>query len=133
MLGGMMGMMHVVPYKAAAGPLTRMHLVVRIPDDGDARASGTVHFGDGASTTVLVAEQAPTTASCADVDGDGVGGLTRLTVTLRDVRTGEPFLATVLPDGGEADEAGLYPATLVLTGPRTITATGTLRIKGRFG
>jgi len=93
-------------------------VVVRVDRDGLARAGGNVRLRAGTSTTVLVAEQGPTTASCADADRDGVGGLTGLTFTLRDVRTGEQFLATVVPDE-EADRAGPRRATLRLGGSRT--------------
>jgi len=130
MFPGLGGMMSIDFPTLPAGPLTQMHVVVQIPNDGDARAGGTVHFGDGASTTVLVAEKAPTTASCGNVDEDGVGGLTLLTVTLRDVRTGASYTATILPTNGEADTRGQHPATVTLTGGgRTLTAVGALTIR----
>jgi hypothetical protein len=120
------------PGLRARKPGLRARIVVRIDRDGEARTSGTARIQDGTSNTILVAEERPTEASCADVDGDGTGGLTRLTFVLRDIRSGEQSTATVVPDGGEADEVGRHPAPIVLAGPRSITAAGTLRIKGRF-
>jgi hypothetical protein len=109
-------------------------VLVTIGRDGQARAQGAARIRHSNGTMPLVAERSPTAASCADADGDGRVGLTLLTFTLRDVRTGERVAATVVPNDGEADDPGLHPATIVLDGRvSSITAPGTLRVKGRFG
>ena len=105
---------------------------VSVDANGQARVEGGARIQDGTSSTVLVAEQ-PAQASCADVDQDGLAGLTMLTHALRDVRSGELFTATVLPTDGEADTPGRHPATVTLTGGgRTLTAAGMLVIQQLF-
>jgi hypothetical protein len=96
----------------------RAQLMVRIRADGDADAHGTVILGseaDHGRPGVLIAEGA--TAACADVDGDGIAGLTLLVVTFFDVESGEQVIGVVTPpDGGEFTDVG--PATLRFDGPR---------------
>ena len=70
---------------------------------------------DGAGAVVLIAEGA--TASCADTNGDGRAGLVRLTVTFRDVKSGDEVVGTlVLRDGHDIADAG--EAVLELRGER---------------
>jgi hypothetical protein len=52
-------------------------------------------------------------ASCADTDGDGVGGLIRLSIRLRDARTGEAYTGIIAPLDGDADESGRMMARLL--------------------
>lgn len=80
-------------------------LVAKVDTDGEAHGHGTLHIHDGTSNTILVAEGAAN-ASCADADGDGVGGLVRLSVVLRDVRAGQTVTGVVTPVEGDADESG---------------------------
>lgn len=54
---------------------------------------------------MLIAEAAPTTASCADTDDDGVAGVTGLQFVMRHVRSGELVSVSVIPASGEIDES----------------------------
>lgn len=78
--------------------------------DDAAVARGTVHVRDGTSTTFLIGE-APPRASCADVDRDGVAGLTTLEVAVRHPLGGEEVLVFFL-GGHELDERGEYDVRL---------------------
>jgi hypothetical protein len=82
-------------------------LTATVDDDGEARGHGAVHIQDSLSKTILVADGAAQ-ASCADADGDGVGGLVRLTVGLRDIRTGASYTAVISPLEGDVDESGRF-------------------------
>ncbi len=55
-------------------------------------------------------------ASCADLDHDGIAGLTGAGIEFRATRSGDLYTATILPTDGEADERGRHPATVTLTG-----------------
>jgi hypothetical protein len=92
-------------------------IVVFIHDTGHAEPHGAVVLDqpDSADPLVLIAEGA--TAACADSDGDGAGGLSRLTVSLVDVKHGDEIVGTVTPrDGRDITESG--QASLVLIGER---------------
>jgi hypothetical protein len=100
---------------------------------GQVRVGGAARVQDGTSNTILVAEQLHQPASCADLDDDGIAGLTGALIDFRAVRSGESFTASVLPTDGEADERGRHPATVTLTGGgRTLTALGTLTVQQLF-
>jgi hypothetical protein len=88
-------------------------LTVTVNDTGEARGHGAIVIRDDISNTVLVAD-GTAEASCGDLDDDGFGGLTSLTIGLQDVHTGERSIAIVAPAGGEVDESGRVEAQLVL-------------------
>jgi hypothetical protein len=92
--------------RGGVGGARQIHGFVSIDSDrADARGVSLL-LGSG---TVFVAEGA--TVSCADVDGDGVAGVLSIDVQFRNVRSGRVLIATVVPDGGEMDEGGLYGVT----------------------
>ncbi len=92
-----------------------MQAHVTLDPDGQARVEGAARVQDGASNTIMVAEDHPD-MSCADLDDDGIAGLTEAVIDFRATRSGELFKVTVLPTDGEADERGRHPAAVTLTG-----------------
>lgn len=92
-------------------------LIVSLNGAGDARAGGAIHFGHGVSKTVLVADGSAE-ARCVDADGDGVSGITRLTIGLRDIRTGETITGIISPLDGEIDASGKYVIKRLIGRPR---------------
>ena len=103
------------------------HLQVSAADTGEAVGLGMLRVcdgpracthpsRDGPTGRALVAENSPATLVCADVDGDGVAGLVTLQLDARDARTGELVEVTVLPNGGDVDDAEPLPVTIVIEG-----------------
>jgi hypothetical protein len=78
---------------------------------GAARAYGVVVLRSGADTEVFIADPEDTNASCADQNGNGVGGLTALQVGFQNERSEERISVAILPHV-ELDEDGRYTATL---------------------
>ena len=56
------------------------------------------------------------TAQCADVDGDGLGGLARIEITFRDARSGEAIIAIITPRKGDISTSGRFGARIVFPG-----------------
>jgi hypothetical protein len=52
--------------------------------------------------------------SCADLDGDNLRGIVKVTGSLADVRTGEPLVVVITPTQ-EADTSGSYLTTIEIT------------------
>jgi hypothetical protein len=73
---------------------------------------GSIH--DGTSNTVLVAERYSSSASCADVDNDGIAGLTSLQLVMRNVRTHELLPVSIVPTDGEIDDRDVEDVTIVI-------------------
>src|SRR5262245_18643284 len=95
-----------------------MHVAVNIDRDGVAQARGAAVIKDGLSNTVLIAEKHPTTASCADTNGNGVAGLTSLQFVMRDVHSGELVPVSIIPASGEIDKSG-EDEVIIVTGDTT--------------
>jgi hypothetical protein len=87
--------------------------VVTITPSGTAVARGTAELQD----TILFAEPPGTSAACADTNGNGVAGLTQMTISFRVERSGERVLATVVPHDGEIEGSGRYLATMTFDRP----------------
>ena len=103
------------------------HLQVFVGDTGEAKAVGALRVCDGLGACThpsrdgptgrtLVAENSPATLVCADADGDGVAGLVTLQLDARDARSGDLVEVTVLPNGGDVDDAEPLPVTIVIEG-----------------
>jgi hypothetical protein len=90
------------------GATVQLRLFVLIDRDGNERAQGAALLRDGTANTYLVAEPQGASATCADADGDGTAGLTRLAVGLRDAQTGARSTAVISPLAGELDASGRY-------------------------
>ena len=109
----------------------RTQFLLTVSSDGTARVHGVRLIPDGTpSGTVLVAENEPATATCADEDGDGVAGLTSLQFNVQDVRTGEVLPVSLTPVDGEVDESGDKELTLVIGND---SRTGTWEVQWVFG
>jgi hypothetical protein len=89
-----------------------INVEVTFGEDKLAQTSGSAHITDGTSNTLLVAERAPTTATCEDTDEDGVAGLAVLEFQMRNVRTGELVAASVLPLDGDIDDGEQHPVAI---------------------
>lgn len=90
----------------------QFHLSGRFDRESNTQARGVIQFGTGASKLILIPEPGGTSATCADADDDGVSGLVLLEVLARNVRTGEQFLVSLAPTGGDIDESGEYEVAL---------------------
>lgn len=107
------------------------HFLLTVSSDGTARVHGVRLIPDGTTSgTVLVAENEPATATCADLDLDGVAGLTSLEFNVRDVSTGEVLPVSLTPVDGELDESGEKELTLVVGND---SRTGTWQVQWVFG
>lgn len=83
------------------------HVVLSLSADGDAEARGTVHVRDGTANTVLIIGEEPPQATCADIDEDGVAGITSLQLVGRNPQSGEEVLVFFL-GARDLDERGEY-------------------------
>jgi hypothetical protein len=103
------------------------HVELLVGDTGGAKAVGMLrvcdgtrgcshHSRDGPAEMALVAENSPATVVCADADGDGVAGLVTLQLDARDVWSGDLVEVTVLPNGGDVDDAEPLPVSIVIEG-----------------
>jgi hypothetical protein len=86
-------------------------LVAAVGNDSDTRGDGAIHIREGLSNTILVADGSAQ-ARCADADGDGVSGVVRLAIGLRDARTGASHTGVIAPLQGDVDEWGRFKARL---------------------
>ena len=89
-------------------PTLDLNLSVAAHAEGSADVRGTVVLRGDGPPTVLVAESTGATASCADTDGDGTGGLVRLTAPFRDARSGETVPVAIAAVGPDLDGRGTY-------------------------
>ena len=85
--------------------------------------AGSAEIGDGSSNTVLVSERYAR-SSCADVDGNGVAGVTQLLVLMREVRSGKRVPVLIVPNDGEIDDGGKERVTVIIG---EVSAVGTAR------
>lgn len=104
-----------------------IHIAVTVDALGTGQAHGVAHIRDGSSNTVLFAE-GDAVLSCADINLNGVAGVTQLLLTMRDVRTGDVVPLIIVPDDGEMD-GDLDQVTIVI-GNRTFVET--VRVKPLF-
>lgn len=63
---------------------------------------GTAHIQDGTSNTILLAERVGRLA-CADADGDGHAGIAAADIFMRDLRTDDIILLSIIAADGELD------------------------------
>ncbi len=95
-----------------------LHLKVIARPDGTARVAGWLAT-DGQRLVAQAGE--PAHASCADTDGDGVAGVSRLVAEFSPTgRTREHVLVTIAPIGTDIEEPGIYHLT-VTVGRTTLT------------
>jgi hypothetical protein len=76
-----------------------------ITQDGEARLAvphGTAHIQDGTSNTILLAENIGRLA-CADADGDGRAGIAAADIFMRDLRTDDIIVLSIIAADGELD------------------------------
>jgi hypothetical protein len=106
-------------------------LVAAVDNDGDARGHGAIQIRDGVSNTIHVAD-GTAQASCADADGDGAGGLVRLTIGLRDIRTGEAFTGIIAPLDGDIDETGRFKTRISFNGGESNARVFDVWLQARF-
>jgi hypothetical protein len=92
-----------------------------IDSNGNEEARGFIHIRDGRERTLLLAVPDGANATCADSDGDGVAGVTRIEATFRDVESGRRLLTVLTPRDGEADERGRH-AAIMRIGDRSVPA-----------
>lgn len=108
--------------------LKQLTLAAHSTGDGPIRprlvfAAGSAEIGDGSSNTILVSERY-VRSSCADVDGNGVAGLTLLRVPMREVRSGKRVTVLIVPNDGEIDGGGTERVTVIIG---QVSAVGTAR------
>jgi hypothetical protein len=115
----------------SGGPVTRIELELHISASGDAEASGTVGITNGTSNTIMVAERRSWQVSCADLDGDNLRGIVKVTGSLEDVRTREPFVVVIMLEQ-EVEASGFYTGVIEITsadGRTTSTPLHTLFVR----
>ena len=95
-----------------AGTVTRTHVEGSINYSDRLVVHGTASISDGTSNTVLIAESAHSTATCADTNGDGHAGLAELRISFRGERSGERVGAAIVPDAGDIGRTGRHAATI---------------------
>jgi hypothetical protein len=95
-------------------PFPLLRLRANVTRNGTAHVHGTIRTGDDdADGRRLLAARGGGEASCADADGDGRGGLTRLAADFRDGQDREPVhvIVQTLP-GQDIDSSGVYSVLL---------------------
>jgi hypothetical protein len=110
----------------SAIPNINLHLVLTIASDG-AHVDGTIRLEEGSQTRRLVA-QGTGQASCADVDGDGIAGLTRLVAAFRDTATQTSHRIVLSPVGADIDASEKRDITLEISGIRTFKGQAFIRV-----
>ena len=105
-----------------------MRLDLVIASNGSARVDGTirVRLGEASGSRILIA-QGTGQARVADVDGDGVAGLTRLEADFRDAASGSRVGVVLFPAGPDIDASGDYEVTIVI-GKEALTGLTAARI-----
>ena len=109
-----------------------LNLVVRIAPDGSARLSGAVRFPKITAATapyapVIIALNTGAQASCADSDGDGAAGLTRLETEFRVAATGDRVPVVLTPTKHDVDADGVYEVALQI-GDAIVTGETRFRV-----
>lgn len=102
----------------STGPALR--LTAGITADGTARVLGAIRARDAAGTRLLKAARGGAQTACADTDGDGTAGLTRLAASFRDAKTGARVPVIITSTGDDIDATGVY-AVNVRVGKRTMS------------
>ena len=106
-----------------------LRFTVRVSATGRARTTGVIRLEDDTGRRILVAEPGGTQASCADVDGDGVAGLVRLSAVFRDVETGTPFDVVLVPTGSDLGVSGVHELILQVGADAPTTGAGFVRVR----
>lgn len=100
----------------------RVNLAATFDADGTTRVRGVIRIDDPERRQNLVA-RGTGQSSCADSDGDGTGGLTRLAAEFRDARTKRPVQVVLRsPPTQDIDASGVYLATLTVGDSTTTLA-----------
>ena len=91
-----------------------LHLRGTVRPEGTARVAGFLAT-DGQRLVARPGE--PAHASCADTDGDGVAGLSRLVAAFSPINsTREHVLVAIAPIGGDVEQRGIYQLTVTIGG-----------------
>lgn len=91
------------------GPSATPRLGLAIAPDGSARVDGVVPFPSGHGFVLLAAQPGAARCACADADGDGRAGLTRVEFLARDPRSGELVpVALASLEGEDIARVGRY-------------------------
>jgi hypothetical protein len=97
-----------------------LDLSVAMHADGSADVRGMILLRGDGPPALLVADSAGATTSCAELDGDGAGGLVRLAAPFRDVRTGELVPVVIAAGDADLDASGVYALTVEIGGVRAM-------------
>jgi hypothetical protein len=65
-------------------------------------AHGTAHIQDGTSNTIMIAKKVLQVA-CADADGDGRAGIAAVQISMRNLRSDDEVLLSIIAADGELD------------------------------
>ena len=108
-----------------------LNLTVRFARDGTARLSGAIRFPAITTATapyapLLAALNTGARAACADSDGDGTVGLTRLEGEFLVVATGDRVPVVLTPTEHDVDANGIYAVALQID---DVTLTGDTRFR----
>jgi hypothetical protein len=98
--------------EAADGEMKLVSVSVSVDVEGSATVSGLAVLRSQKRLPALL-QAASGTAHCADVDGDGLGGLARIEIDFEDVRSGEVVSAIVAPDDGDISTPGSFEGTIL--------------------
>jgi hypothetical protein len=106
-----------------------LRFTVKVSATGRARTTGVIRLEDDSGRRILVAEPGGTQASCANVDGDGVAGLVRLSAVFRDVETGTLFDVVLVPTGPDIGVSGVHELILQVGAEAPTTGAGFVRVQ----
>ena len=111
-----------------------LNLAAKIAPDGTARLAGVIRLppepaaATAPSAPIIIAAGGAAEASCADLDGDGTGGLSRLAADFREIATGDRIPVVLVPIAHDVDANGVYAVTLQI-GDETLTGNVRVRVK----
>jgi hypothetical protein len=111
-----------------------LNLTAKIGGDGTARLTGVIRLpaepatAASSSAPVIFTASGAAEASCADLDGDGTGGVSRLAADFREIATGDPISVVLIPIEHDVDANGAYAVTLRI-GDETLTGDARVRVK----
>lgn len=116
-ISGLKWELDVVELFIPDGGMLSLHLRGTVKRDGTARATGNVNM-DGQRLVAQAGKDVQ--ATCADIDGDGVAGLSGLAAQFQTNRSREGIPVTIAPIGADIGQRGIYQLTVTI-GQRTLT------------